>query len=97
MNSTISAMPEEIIENRASGYIHKISGGFLETSLSVSPPTSATGLRTTVNDLFKFIQAVHSNKLLKKEYREIMFTPYLDDDLGPYAFLWDVLDCSYFH
>ncbi|MBN2399633.1 MAG: serine hydrolase [Candidatus Aminicenantes bacterium] len=96
MTNTASIMPEEVITKRASGYIRKITGGFFETSLQVCPPTSATGLRTTVTDLFKFIQAVHNDKLLKKEYKEMMFTPYLSDDLGPYAFLWDVLDgCIY--
>lgn len=96
MKNTCSKMPEEIIENRASGYVPKLSGGYLETSLEVCPPTSATGLRTTVGDLYKFIRAVVKNKLLKEEYKKIMLTPYLNDDLGPYALLWDVLDRGIF-
>jgi len=96
MKNTCNKMPEEIIENRASGYTRKLSGGFFETSLSISPPTSATGLRTTVHDLFTFFQAVHSNNLLKQEYKEIMFTPYLKDGKDPYALLWEVLDGGFY-
>lgn len=92
MKNTCSALPEEVIENRASGYRKKLSGGYLETSLWVTPPTSATGLRTTITDLFTFIQAVHKNKLLTDENKKTMFTPYLSDAAGPYALLWDVLD-----
>lgn len=96
MKNTCSKMPEEIIESRASGYQKKLSGKFVETSLSITPPTSATGLRTTVLDLYTFIQAVHENKLLKEEYKKIMFTPYLSDNSGPYALLWNVLDGGLF-
>jgi len=88
MKNSCSEMPEEVIENRASGYQSKISGGYIETSLFISPPTSATGLRTTVGDLFKFIQGVNKNKLLSEENKKIMLKPYLNDELGPYALLW---------
>ena len=91
MKDTCSKMPEEIIENRASGYIRKFSGSYLETSLTVCPPTSATGLRTTAPDLLKFIHGVHQNRLLNQELTKVMFTPFLSDDLGPYALLWDVI------
>ena len=96
MRETCSRMPEEVIENRASGYRRNPSGGFLETSLDVCPPTSATGLKTTAPDLFRFIRAVHQDRLLKAEYKKIMFTPYRNSDKGPYALLWDVLDGGLF-
>lgn len=91
MKETCIRMPEETIEKRASGYIRKLSGGFLETSLTVCPPTSATGLRTTAPDLFKFLRAIQQNKLLRAELKKIMLTPFKNDDLGPYALLWDVI------
>ncbi len=94
MHHTCWKMPEEVIEKRASGYIHTLSGGYLETSLLVSPPTSATGLRTTVGDLHLFLRGIASNRLLKEESREIMLTPFMMDDLGPYALLWYAYDST---
>lgn len=91
MKDTVHAMPEELIEHRASGYIRKLSGGYLETSLTVCPASSATGLRSTAPDLFKFLRGIHRNKLLGEENKKVMLTPYKNDDLGPYALLWDVI------
>lgn len=97
MKDTVHRAPEEIVERRASGYIRKLSGGYLETSLTVCPPTSATGLRTTAPDLLKFILGIHGNKLLREDTKKIMFTPFRNDDLGPYALLWDVIPAGIHH
>jgi CubicO group peptidase (beta-lactamase class C family) len=92
MKNTCCKMSEDVIENRASGYQHKISGGYKETSLIICPPTSATGLKTTVGDLFKFLQAINKNTLLSEDTKKIMLTPNLNDKLGSYALLWDTYD-----
>ena len=88
MKNTCHRLPEEIIENRASGYNRKYSGEWMETSRLVRPAGSETGLRTTVGDLFTFLQAVQSYKLLTEENTKTMLTPLAEN--VPYACLWEV-------
>jgi CubicO group peptidase (beta-lactamase class C family) len=86
MKNTISVFPNMVVEDRAIGYIKKVSGGFLNTLYDVNPPTSATGLLTTAEDLFLFDQALYGNSFINDEYKKIMFKPYLAN----YACLWSV-------
>ena len=88
MRNTCSKLPEEIIENRASGYEQAYSGKYYETSRLIRPTGPETGLRTTVEDLFKFIQAVIGKKLLNEDLTKKMLTPIAKN--VPYAFLWNV-------
>jgi CubicO group peptidase (beta-lactamase class C family) len=58
MHNTCSKYLEDIVENRAVGYIRKFSGGYKNSTFLVSPPSSATGLLTSVNDILLFDQAL---------------------------------------
>ncbi|GAB3959366.1 serine hydrolase domain-containing protein [Spirosoma harenae] len=66
----------KLIKNRAAGY----QGGKDVVSnadyLSMTLPYAAGSIQSTVGDLWKWHQAVHSNKLLKKESLARAFTRY---------------------
>ncbi|MBL7129052.1 MAG: serine hydrolase [Ignavibacteria bacterium] len=83
---------EEIIENRSTGYMKTPTGKFKSNIYLVPPANADGGIETTVEDMLKFDQALYSNKLLSEEYKEKMFTPFLND----YAYCWRI-DTIYGH
>lgn len=80
-----------IIKNRAHGYdldtaYNLINASFLNTTF----PYSAGGLLMTVEDYFKWHQAVWTNKLIKKETLQKAFTPFKlnDGSFTRYGYGW---------
>jgi len=65
-----------IIKNRASGYQPGKDGVQNADFLSMLLPFSAGAIQSTVEDLFKWSQAVHSYKLVSKESLDKAFTEY---------------------
>lgn len=65
-----------IIKNRASGYQPGKDGVQNADFLSMLLPYSAGAIQSTVEDLFKWNQAVHSYKLVSKETLDRAFTEY---------------------
>ena len=88
MANTCFKYLEDVVENRATGYVKKLSGGYMNTSFLVSPPSPATGLQTTVQDLLLFDQALYKNDLLNDEHKKIMFTAFRNN----YAYGWGVFE-----
>ncbi len=80
----------KIIKNRASGYQPGPNGVENASPLSMTLPYSAGSIQSTVGDLFKWHQAVHAYKLVKKENLEKAFTEYkLSDGNGTkYGYGW---------
>jgi CubicO group peptidase (beta-lactamase class C family) len=77
---------DEVVENRASGYIKTPDGGY-ESNVYLVPPANADGgIETTVGDLLKFDQALYGEDLLSEESKEMMFTPFKSD----YGYCWMV-------
>jgi CubicO group peptidase (beta-lactamase class C family) len=66
----------KIIKNRASGYQPGKDGVQNADFLSMLIPYSAGAIQSTVEDLFKWNQAVHSYKLVSKESLDKAFTEY---------------------
>ena len=66
----------KIIKNRASGYQPGKDGVENAEYLSMLLPYAAGSIQSTVEDLFKWNQAVHSYKLVKKETLDKAFTEY---------------------
>jgi CubicO group peptidase (beta-lactamase class C family) len=70
---------EYVLEKRASGYDR---GPFAYTKASYmdmdSSPGAAGALYSTVEDMFLWDRALYTDKLLKQEFRELMFTPNRD-------------------
>ncbi|NPD47298.1 serine hydrolase domain-containing protein [Lentimicrobium sp. S6] len=88
MNNTSYKNSDDVIPNRATGYIKKMSGGFSNNSHTLYAPSPAGGLQLTVGDLFLFDQALYDTLLLSDEYKKIMFTPYKNN----YACYWGVFE-----
>ena len=80
----------KIIKNRASGYQQGNDGPENSDYCSMTQPYSAGSIMSTVGDLFKWHQAVHSYKLVKKETIDKAFTEYklANGDGTGYGYGW---------
>jgi CubicO group peptidase (beta-lactamase class C family) len=90
MTSSFFGSDSRIIMNRASGY-QKGDNGILNASIiSMTIPYSAGSILSTVEDLYKWNQALHSYRLVKKETLSNAFTEYhLADGKGTgYGYGW---------
>jgi len=90
MTNTFYGSDSRIIRNRAYGYQPDGDGVKNADMMSMTLPFSAGSIQSTVEDLFKWNQAVHSYKLVKKETIEKAFTEYkLADGKGTkYGYGW---------
>ncbi len=75
-----------ILPKRAVGYEKGFDGFINAPYLDMSLPYAAGALYSTVEDLYLWDQALYTEKLLSKKYKEIMFTPFLSN----YAYGWGV-------
>ena len=71
-----------ILPKRAAGYEKRFDEFVNAPYLDMSLPYAAGALYSTVADLFLWDQALYTEKLLSKKYKEMMFTPFLSN----YAF-----------
>lgn len=81
-----------ILKKRASGYLPKDGYFIREPYMNLNVASSAGGMYSTVEDLYEFNQALNTDKLLSKKYRDIMFKPNIDafGGMGKYAYGWVV-------
>ncbi len=86
MNDTGINYWDQVVENRASGYIKRLSGEFTSNIFLVPPANADGGIETTVDDLLKFDQALYGEELLSSEYGDRMFTPFLEN----YGYCWRI-------
>lgn len=83
MNSTCYGSDTKIIKNRAYGYQNGTDGPANSDYCSMTQPYSAGSIMSTVGDLFKWHQALHSGKLVKMKTLEKALTEYkLKDGTG---------------
>ncbi|MEW6510744.1 MAG: serine hydrolase [Bacteroidota bacterium] len=76
MTNSLYASDSRLVKNRADGYA-KSEGGFVNVPyLSMTQPYAAGSILSTVEDLYKWNRAVHSNKLIKKETLQRALTRY---------------------
>lgn len=70
---------QTVLEKRASGYTR---GPFTYTNADYlnmdTTPGAAGALYSTVEDMFLWDRALYTDRLLKKDYRDLMFTPNTD-------------------
>ena len=83
MNDTGYDHHETVLKKRAAGY-EGANGVINAPYLDMSIPYAAGSLYSTVEDLYKWDQALYTEKLLPEKYKEIMFKPFLKD----YAYGW---------
>ena len=69
-------LAEHILAERAAGYMMKDGRWLNATRVDASVPFSAGGLYSTVEDLFKWNEALASDRLLSSDSRKQMFTVY---------------------
>lgn len=67
MTNSYYGSNSKIIKNRASAYSKNDSGFVNAEPLSMTLPYAAGSLQSTVEDLYKWNQALHSFKLIKKK------------------------------
>jgi CubicO group peptidase (beta-lactamase class C family) len=88
MTSTGINYPEDIVPDRAMGYVRSITGSFRSATLEVPPASADGGIETTVRDLLAFDRALYGEGLLSEASKERMFTPNLED----YGYCWRVVN-----
>ncbi|HMR89012.1 MAG TPA: serine hydrolase [Saprospiraceae bacterium] len=92
MNNSYYGSDSKIIKNRAAAY-GKDDKGFVNAEpLSMTLPYAAGSLQSTVEDLYKWNQAVQTYKLVKKETLDKAFTPYVlaDGKQTDYGYGWGI-------
>ncbi len=90
MTGSLFGSDTKIVKNRASGYQPEGDGVKNAEIMSMTLPYAAGSIQSTVEDLFKWNQAIHSYKLVKKETLQKAFTEYkLSDGKGTaYGYGW---------
>lgn len=90
MTQSLYANDIKIIKNRVGGYSHGENGFENAASISMSQPYAAGSIQSTVGDLFKWQQAVHTYKLVKKETLDKAWTRYklADGEETDYGYGW---------
>ena len=101
MNDTRMDNTRDLIPNRVRGYAMVDGEIKLAEAVDVSNKFAGGGTRSTVPDLLRFARGVMSNKLLKPETAELMFTPqanrasrYADTGEGDYSMGWFIAPVS---
>jgi CubicO group peptidase (beta-lactamase class C family) len=89
MSQSLYGSDTKIVKNRAGAYDKDDSLGFVNApNMSMSLPYAAGSIQSTVGDLYKWHQALHSYKLVKKENLEMAFKPckLSDGSTQPYGY-----------
>ena len=89
MKDTGYARPETIIPRRARGYLVRDDGYANAHYDNTAIFYSAGALYSTVDDLFRFDQALYSDVLLDAKTRELMFTHVVATPRGGYTLGWN--------
>ncbi len=76
MSNSYYGNDAKLIKNRAAGYERGKDGIQNASPMSMTLPYAAGSIQSTVEDLWKWHQAVHSYRLVKKETLEKAFIPY---------------------
>lgn len=90
MNNTGYDHHSTVLKKRASGY--EMKGSIPENApyLDMSIPYAAGSLYSTVEDLFLWDQALYTEKLLPKKYRDMLFEKYVSAFGEYYGYGWNV-------
>lgn len=90
MTNSFYGSDTRIIKNRVDGYSMGENGFENAKPLSMTQPYSAGSIQSTVGDLFKWHQAVHSYQLIKKENLAKAFTKFklADGTETDYGYGW---------
>lgn len=92
MNNSLYGSDTKIIKNRVGTYSYGNNGFENSQSRNITHVYSAGAIQSTVTDLFKWHQAVHSYKLIKKETLDKALTRYIlsDGTAADYGYGWKI-------
>ncbi len=92
MTNSLYGSDTKIIRNRAAAYSKGNNGFENGYTMSMTQPYSAGSIQSNVEDLFKWHQAVHSYKLVKKESLDKAFARYklTDSTETAYGYGWQL-------
>jgi CubicO group peptidase (beta-lactamase class C family) len=76
-----------LLPKRATGYSQELAGVVNSAFLDMSLPFAAGSLYSTVEDLYKWDQALYTEKLLPADLKQKIFTPGLEN----YGFGWGII------
>ncbi len=96
MKNSYYGSESQIIPDRASGYSPK-DGGFQNADyLSMTLPYAAGSIMSNIDDMLLWNKAVHDNKLITKESKELAFTnsSLNNGDLTNYGYGWMMNEIS---
>jgi CubicO group peptidase (beta-lactamase class C family) len=90
MTNSLFASTKKIIKNRVGGYSYGETGIENARSLNMTHIYSAGAIQSTVEDFYKWHQAVHAYTLVKKETIDKAFTRYTlaDGKITDYGYGW---------
>jgi CubicO group peptidase (beta-lactamase class C family) len=87
MNDSGYDSTRPLLSKRASGYDKNFDGSYVNTGyLDMTQPYAAGSLYSTVEDLYKWDQALYGEKILSAASKQRMFTP----GLSNYGYAWDI-------
>jgi CubicO group peptidase (beta-lactamase class C family) len=90
MNNTGYDHNRTLLMNRASGYEKNgrryVNANFIDMSV----PYAAGALYSTVEDLYRWDQALYGNQLLRKENMELLFTKHIPSGGSYYGYGWGI-------
>jgi len=90
MNDTGYDHHDTILKNRATGYEQMGTQFKNSPYLDMTIPYAAGSLYSSVKDLYKWDQALLSNKLISQENKELMFKPHIKTGADAYGYGWGV-------
>ncbi len=76
----------DILPKRASGYQQELASAVNAPYLDMALPYAAGSLYSTVEDLYKWDQALYTKKLVRNDLKQKLFTPNLEN----YGYGWDI-------
>lgn len=87
MNDTGYDSTRPLLTKRASGYDKTFDGSYVNTSyIDMSQPYAAGSLYSTVEDFYRWDQALYTDRILSAASKERMFTP----GLSNYGYGWQI-------
>jgi len=76
----------DLLPRRAAGYQQELAGVVNAPYLDMALPYAAGSLYSTVEDLYKWDQALYTDKLISSDLKQKLFTPNLEN----YGYGWDI-------
>lgn len=81
---------DPVIKNRAAGYFKRGNAFVNANYIDMSVPYAAGALYSTVEDLFLWDQALYTDKLLPKEYLDLLFKEHIAAWDSFYGYGWEI-------